>query len=308
MGYSKPIETENAIYVINFENHGSPNFDVLKSYRFDYAVGEQKMNFEHDSAVSSGLRKFAEKTNLPILLVDPLPANSEQMRYTLYGAGGVLGIGASALMLRALSRTATNARREKRKLSRREWFRMIGLGVTSGVLSAPTLLTIIHKFRTSSKDGVVDTEESIVRWMRKMDEFFLPIVAKGRNAVIAEKVDGSLAPKLKQELGRKPRILIHLGASHTGIVRMLQQPAERRETLKEMGDSILKGLENEHLDKAFRVRWDPRKGAFDVKIEKTELIALLHNERRGGMAPIKRREPASMTRRGLFSRLRPRRA
>jgi hypothetical protein len=58
MGYTKAIETKNAVYVLSLETHSIPDYSVFKDQKFDFVVIEQGM--KRDKRASSELKKCKE--------------------------------------------------------------------------------------------------------------------------------------------------------------------------------------------------------------------------------------------------------
>ena len=52
-----------------------------------------------------------------------------------------------------------------------------------------------------------------------------------RNAISAEKTETFIAPRLRQQLGRKPVIVMVWGKAHYGVKSMLKNPEKRKRIL-----------------------------------------------------------------------------
>lgn len=313
MGYTKPIETAQAIYVVSLENHAVPDHSAYSRYRPDGVAIEGTMGV---LSVLPDLRRHVENPELSsrrdfrwiadllrrkieIVSVDPFPVSSELVK--LYGRG----IGSAMLIGLSAYRTVVLAQKKfkKKKIPRRELLIALGLAAAGEAL-APSITDAPLFF-----PGEIKGRRPLLGISSFLNRHLLPVVSEARNAISAEKLETIVAPRMKRELGRKPLILIQMGAGHSGIVDMLRDVEERRKTLHELGPLIRKGIRPAELDRVISVKWDAKKRMLETRDERSTVSDWL------GKAPVRERryvasvhepvEPTRFSRRSMVRGLLP---
>ncbi|MDO8625108.1 MAG: hypothetical protein Q7R47_03425 [Candidatus Diapherotrites archaeon] len=109
-----------------------------------------------------------------------------------------------------------------------------------GYFAIPTSLAlrpVLHvgaetAFSHVAKQGPLESHPFREKIYSLSDRIFYPSEMSGfRDALISEKCERGIAPMLQKELGRKPVIGVSVGASHKGILNLLQNPTDRRRML-----------------------------------------------------------------------------
>jgi hypothetical protein len=216
-----------------------------------------------------------------ILVVDPNPTLKKTVEF-------LARIGISALFtaedLAVIRENKILKKRGKEpKMSRRKFLaKSLGLLII-GNIAYPLIPSIIVS-PTAVRGKIGPMREALLNTQEGIFRTLLPIIIDARNAIIAEKLEGVIAPMLKRELGRKPRIAIQVGLMHSGIKMYLQDPIKRRKALIRLRKRIQSGLKKQQLHKSFRVRWDKRTKNFCIEEIKTPVKPLISEK------PITRRE------------------
>ncbi|MBR9703679.1 hypothetical protein GOV10_06575, partial [Candidatus Woesearchaeota archaeon] len=99
-----------------------------------------------------------------------------------------------------------------------------------------------------------------------------PLIA-GREAIMARKLEEYVAPKLAEELGRKPTIGLLLGSGHTGIEWHLKHPIIRNITIKNyelLNTKPYKQFNPEQIDSVLEISM--KNNDLDFTIHKTGLF------------------------------------
>lgn len=297
MGYTKPIETEHAIYVVSFEMHIAPDYSWIDHQACDAVVAEGKMS----ELYTSGLKAFLKKVKKPVILLDPYPTKDELKSFDYRGylrnggwsvltALGVVGITAGFL--------------ERKKNPKRVTRRLLlggGAALAASQLLTPTFLTIPVYF-----PGRLGLRNLLLGPLGKIMDFNEPIIGASRNAIIAEKLESTMAPMLMKELGRKPKILIQIGAAHASLVDYLRNPKRRAATIEKFRVRIEKGLTKDHLNKAYRVRWDAETQTMKVENFEAPIRSSPVRTLKVGEVDQQKQGP-KFSRRALFSRVLSRR-
>lgn len=299
MGYTKPIETENAIYVLSLENHALRDYSVFEKYNPDAVVveGGMRINEPEESEYArnyhlTNIKKLFEKSRKPIYVVDPTLTDWELTKHSAK---------APASLIVLLSAIVYLQRKQKKegKLTRKSFLKAAGLFGLSQVIN-PSIIDLVGVRK--SFPGEINQDFAVNRFIASFEEWNEPLVVRARNAIAAEKMEKSIAPSIKAKLGRKPIIVVQWGASHIGMSDYLRDSNLRRETLRKMGERIRKGLKQSHLDKSLRVEWNEKKSDFDVEEIESNVSTLLG--KRTVRKPVEEKV-ARVSRRGFFGSLLP---
>ena len=246
MGYTKPIETENAIYVLSLEQHGFPEFSALQKYRPDLLAIEgvpenYKSTLELLAEGKIGPRsthwtEMLSKSIVerPLILVDPFVTDK------LVSQNSKKRLATAALVAFSLYSLAS-AYFRKNKAAPGVTRRRVLLGIAAflaGEAITPSLLSVPTYF--SGELGPI--REQMARWNDWLGKLRSPVVEDARNAIIAEKLEQQ-APTLRKRLGRKPVIMIHIGAGHHGISSYLRDSTARRNAIRVLSPKIKEGID-----------------------------------------------------------------
>lgn len=239
MGYTKPIETENAIYVLSLEDHFDPDYSLffrMKGYG-DAVVLEHQLK---DNPAEINFGDF-KRPHVPVFFIDPEFTSSYKKKYiAMTSAEAGLKLGAIGLLIAGKPAIAGT---------------LFGLSQ----LVAPSLHKLLSPNRTREY-AVINPNAINVRAFAALERMFNPLIVNARDAIFAEKVEESIAPALNAELGRKPVIVLRFGGGHVGVVRYLKNQILRRKVLFRLKKRINQGLKKEHLDKIVRMDWNSSQG------------------------------------------------
>lgn len=274
MGYTKPIETENAIYILSLERHDRPDYSVFEKYTPDAVIAERAMNIDPKKSKSleeaPWVKNILSRTNAPVYGVDPSFKVEDPLRGGFIRFQTSMMIGAAGIFFIA-----------KGLLKKGEVFPLTLSGVGSGLMLASEILyPKLHNLTRGrlSKSGPVNIENFRVRISDLLQKWAAPIVVDGRNALFAEKVDGYIARYLRSKLKRKPVIVIQVGEHHTGIRTYLLRKDRRRKTLRKLSNKIKQAFVHEDLDRSYRIDWDPVHSDYAINVLKTPVSKRLHSQ------------------------------
>lgn len=170
--------------------------------------------------------------------------------YTSYGIS-VLAALAGAVLVSKGNRMVRAAQAESRQLTRREFVRttsflLAGFYLLADLLFSPLVALVSGRLR--------DPWASLLRG--RMELTPTPLVEL-RNAVAARKIEEQLAPKLQQELGRRPRIAIFYGGRHLTIESYLCSRRHRDGLLGAWALLGYPGVIREHLNRVLDLSYQP---------------------------------------------------
>jgi hypothetical protein len=245
--------------VLSLEHHNDPDYSAYEKYSPDFVVLEGPPNILSTYGLQSELEdpnkkeslSWAARTsmNRPILLVDPWAGLVEEVKHHVkeFAYTGLTRVGFGIAFLSVLNRL-----RPGKKISRRGL--LAGLAaVVAGDFISPRMISAFN-----NRKGEIDETSlwwELDAWMNKNAA---PVIVDARNAIIAEKLE-AIAPSLRQRLGKKPLIIIQIGAGHSGIASYLRQPESRREAIRELSPKIKKEMYPTYTDSVIEFRWDPQK-------------------------------------------------
>lgn len=152
--------------------------------------------------------------------------------------------------MKALWRKSRPLRAKKEKITRRAFIKKaIGIGLLSpGFAYACSIAPLVHqkeiKHHKAWKAHTKMGELMYGKW-----------ASTARDLITAEKCESFLAPKLQQELGRKPTIAMVWGSGHYGIRKLLLHPKERQKLLQKY--DLTKFVEKDY-PKSFKIHLDKR--------------------------------------------------
>lgn len=317
MGYTKPIETANAIYVLSLEQHTAPDFTAFEKYHPDFLAIEGEPDISHESTLQSLIEgKIDPKSSLwgevfqksllerPLLMVDPYVDVRERFYTAEKGLAVAALVGAS---LYQVGSALLRRKNSDKKTTRRRLFKALAFFLASEAVM-PTIMGVPTYF--PGELGPI--RERLAIWNDALSKIRDPVVVDARNAIIAEKLE-QMAPSLRKELGRKPVILIHIGAGHHGISSYLRNPTQRVGQIRKLAPKIKEGIYQGNVDKCVEFRWNPKTRDVEMKETQAAISTLLgivsRRQTRGQLTTAKpRREEPSFSRRELFGRFfRPRR-
>ncbi len=237
------VETPNARYVLIFKAHDF-GFKVEQSpLKFDAVVleGVGYIRGVAERENYANIVKQALENNSQIWVADISPTKKSFLRARL-GQGVVVGSFLAAFIYsgkKIYNRLKSGASSSDSKLSRRELFsRILKLGIVVSALSFPTVQVLDRFLKQHSREIKHKGYWNISTMVNELES------GKGlttiRNAIVAEKTESFLAPKLHEELGRKPVIAMCWGGAHYGILGFLQNPQKRKDILAKhkLGDFV----------------------------------------------------------------------
>ncbi len=242
------IETPNAKYVLLFFYHGIGDIGMTAEKvpeKFDALVLEKvggvevrnmPVDFQYRNVV-----KQAIEHGKHIWITDAAPSGRSVIR-ALAGAiavGIAGGKGVKTLL----------EMRKKKELNRRSFVkRVFGIGLLLPLLGVMggTVAEMHHKEIKHHKLWKINT---------KIGNLVVGAgIGTARDLLTAEKCESWLAPKLQQELGRKPTIAMVWGGGHYDIRDLLLHPAERQRLLQK--HDLEKYLKADY-PKSFRIELKP---------------------------------------------------
>ena len=235
------VETPNAKYVLMFSYHDMTL--AVPPHKFDCLVFEgqgvetaakgiagkrielSNTNIQYEKLYEEAIRKGKQ-----IWITD---ADVTEKSLSKYQKGEqIVRYGSIASWLAGLGIVAKQLHNTKtKKPTRRKFLKTLtGIGLMSlglpRILNSPILGLRSHN--TEIKMGFL--------WDLNTRYYTELTYGKGvveiRNAITAEKTETFLAPKLRQELGRKPVIAMAWGVGHYGVKRLLENPLLRKRILE----------------------------------------------------------------------------
>ncbi|GEM_PF-6814071 len=243
MGWTT-VETENAKYVVIFGSH----FSATKiPAALDSVIIEATDNYQKlQSVVNKGLYDFEKNVQYGKLLAD----NRGKPFFV-----GDIPITKKRVVRGAMTRVVALA----------------ALGTSffpKAAIIPMSVLLILPGMLPPGKE--LKLRKPIRKLVALTHPIFEPALAGSfRNAIIAEKAEKSIAPQMRQQLGRKPVIGIVYGAAHAGIVEMLKNPTQRRRQLSRV--NIRKEGWNE-TTQVFEMKFNPATNAYEGKIHGTKIV------------------------------------
>lgn len=258
MGYTKPIETANAIYVLSLENHKFPDYSYRDKHRPDVIVTEGPGFSSDELATLEKILRAVPDFELlykrdpsiramlttPSVALDPFLTNDEVASVRLRMISGAI---LSAIGFVQLGSGV--ARRIKKKPSRRQ-FLIGGSALAIGNTLEP-LFDLLNIFPGEINARAVGSRisEPIRQWTASLS-------VASRNAIIAEKLEETIAPYFRKKLGKKPLIVIQIGAAHSGIAADLRSRERRLKTIRENASKINTGVLKEWLNRSEIYEWN----------------------------------------------------
>lgn len=92
--------------------------------------------------------------------------------------------------------------------------------------------TMTHLHKRAEEKGFVTKNSFFLQGWAGMNILLQDAITTGRDSIMARKLEEYVAPKLAEELGRKPKIGMLMGGLHTGIEWQLKHPSIRNFTIK----------------------------------------------------------------------------
>ena len=249
------VETPKAKYVLLFSWHNYKPLAV-PSIEFDCLVlesGSGNPKQAPETIKSIQYRKLTEKAvkeKKPVWLTDVELTEKAYARSNRgtelrpYVANTLGGIGLATILKQIHS---TNKKPTRRK------FLKSAAGI---LLTAPAIRELIPEMTIINMQSHNNQIQFGILW--QLDAKYNELISgKGmleiRNAISAEKTESFLAPRLREELGRKPVIAMAWGSAHYGIKSILENPQERHRILREnkIGEYVKKSYPRSlriHLD------------------------------------------------------------
>lgn len=332
MSDEPPIETENAIYLIGFESHHRHDDTVLKNPvvdAFSFERGEIDYRASNVQERMEAAKGYLGERRPPVFIVD-IPATEEQLRSLSRRVANAYALRATAAVVlgreiyglikaQRAKKKSMQPPAEKKKSRVREKLSMLAAklkNTSAGRKLAQYYASVLSREKQMNparrkllKTGVVlgalvaaeGVSPDILREVPQTREFaetidiaHRDVVRALRNAVIAERLDSIVAPKLRQELltrgeDRKPVIAVVLGRSHIGFEVYLRKPQFRQKALQKFSKEIqeIRYRRDEFID---TFRYDPLKRGY---VPKQMQVPRLSKENKPG-------PQARMSRRGFF--------
>ncbi|MFH1638465.1 MAG: hypothetical protein ABIB71_08620 [Candidatus Woesearchaeota archaeon] len=131
----------------------------------------------------------------------------------------------------------------KAKFGRRA-FMGVCLGGLAGAAVAYTPKKLAYKTADAGEisEFYPSAVSRISKWLPSVDGAY-------RDAIMAEKIEGYVAPMLEERLGRKPNIAVVYGMWHAPLMDFIQNADERKRFLQKAHDlGVLKKLYTEDID------------------------------------------------------------
>jgi hypothetical protein len=185
----------------------------------------------------------------------------------LLGAVAIVGM-SSAIFVDAL---------KIKSISRRDFLKRLGIKLPLLALAtqiSPEFSCLIFAVPLTGKGRVGKARE----FLRKIDSkrtYLLPHpLVELRNAVVAKKLDESIAPMLKKELERngvkrKPVIWCVWGAGHTGFIECLKSRKRRERVLRLYKGKIKWFYDPKTIDSSIRWTYNKETGEWKMRRYKT---------------------------------------
>ncbi len=315
MAYIK-IETNNAIYYINLEQHDNFVDSIPKNVKLDAASAEmslQEPGFTVYGVDTRSLfideikKKKLQERAKEIFFLDPgvwaetarLEIRKAEKKLRPYKLGAILAklFAAPAGIVAVGKLIHTIATNGKEAINRRTFLKY---GALIALLSSPFIL---HDFLESA--GKVSLKKGEASTYRKLGLRFREYIAgKGmvftrhfRNAVITERLEAAVAPKLKSILGRKPIIGVYMGAEHgLDLERMLKNPKRRRAYVRVAREYISSRMAPTGYYGPRIFRWDSSKKRFEESLNLEEWTA------KKGRGRARKTGKGAITRRQFFAK------
>lgn len=258
MGYTKPIETANAIYVLSLENHHFPDYSYRDKHRPDVVVHEGPGFSSGELAKLEEILRAApdlellykripslrERLATPSVALDPFLTNNEiESVYSKMVGGSLLNAAGLVLLAKGV------ARRIKKKPSRRQL--LIGGSALAAGNTLEPLFDLLNIF-----PGEINARAVGSRISESIRQRTSPLAIASRNAIIAEKLEETIAPYFRKKLGKKPLIVIQIGGSHSGIEADLRSREHRLKTIRKNASKINAGMLKEWLDRSDIYEWN----------------------------------------------------
>lgn len=269
---TKVIETKNAVYVIGYEMHSSPNRKVVDQRASDAFIFEEPGIHDiskqaSEQRVTQRLQGTANKP--PVFLVD-VQTTAGQIResstrtWASIALKGLVALGAGREVRKAWKKRRQVAQDSEKtqKLSRMQkifnsragkWVKKTrGVKVLSQFSSKLKSKAVAMKpgrrkfLKGAAGASLIAASEAIspeilrqVPQTRGLAENLdKDFVVAGRNAIIAQRLEAEIAPRLAQKLGRKPIITVALGMAHRGFEAQLKDANLRQKTINRFEGDI----------------------------------------------------------------------
>lgn len=247
------FSTGNADYVLAMGHHETmmyePAFSGSKISSLDAIVIEDcgigpamlSDSYQPDSENASIVRA-AKRNGIDIYLLDIITRQDIAKYVDFERSAKIAGL-AGALVCAG----AGSLLRHTKKLTRRRL-----LGLLGGLLASAAVASagFLPKFALSSlQEQWAEASEWDMDIISLETQLIQTEGATLRNAVNARKIEEYLAPMLRLNLGRKPRIALVYGALHAGMRDYLQDKGARDGIIQGFSDVITESKENPILEK-----------------------------------------------------------
>ncbi|MBU2637647.1 MAG: hypothetical protein KJ955_01610 [Nanoarchaeota archaeon] len=137
--------------------------------------------------------------------------------------------------------------RHKKKLTRRRMIGLLGGALASAAVAATGFLPVSAV--SSLQEQGVEASEFDMDVVSLETQLIQTEGITLRNAVNARKIEEYLAPMLRQNLGRKPRIALVYGPLHAGVKNYLQDKQARDSIIREFENVIAELKDNPVLER-----------------------------------------------------------
>ncbi|MBU2476441.1 hypothetical protein KKG83_03145 [Candidatus Micrarchaeota archaeon] len=268
------VETPNAKYILVFGAHDRRNipppakFDALiletpieHAFYSDYlgytpnldridminkAVAENKQIWLTDVNLTKKSHQDYEQKKLK------MPEIREKTVKKIIAGSGLLSLISSLLYVK---------KKVNNKMNRRKFIKKAAISVAilavPPIVATPIANKIIYNLNINDGEIRVPILWDLTTQLDKIlyGEEALKGIVTIRNAITAQKAEAFLAPKLKQELNRKPVIAMVWGAGHYEIKRLLKHPNERYRILKK---NKLEDYVQKDYPKSYRVQFNEK--------------------------------------------------
>lgn len=277
------IETPNAKYVLLFSRHKRQSEKAPE--KFDALVLEQTTLLLEElinTRQYTNVVKQATEQGKQIWITDAIQSKRAGLRYV----AGEITFRATPLLGLILLLSA-----QKEKIKRRAFIKKaVAWGVLSPVIAwGATAVPLLHQKEIRY--------HKVAKVNAKISELIGGYgTSTARNLLTAEKCESWLAPKLQQELGRKPTIAMVWGSGHYGIMGLLLHPEERQRLLQKYG---LNKFVKADYPKSFRIELKPDGTIKEIK----EFPDTFPKQKKSAELPEpKTKQPELFGRRQLFSK------
>lgn len=260
------VETPNAKYLLVFGKHSienlppALNFDALVIEGTTEGTPKSAMNEPKDPhyLINNAVAKGKE-----IWLVDP-NHNEETLRkyrQTLREntptkvKGRITTIGNLLSLGSAFSYLGIKAK-SKNPIPRRQAVKTILTALALGLIpQVPSKLAKKVIDGPKINDGEIKNDLFWDLFARAQEKIYGKEMILIRNAIVAEKSEFFLAPRLREKLGRKPVIAMNWGAGHYGIKGLLKNSKKRNKILRK--NKLEKYSTNDYW-KSYRIHTDSK--------------------------------------------------